>query len=87
MVGYDKSRSWRCNSAGSTGIASTLPSMALTEEEAEMVVRNAKPPFPRKIGDEKWTVIGRGIGGRFLQVIYLVDPDETDFVIHARPNK
>jgi uncharacterized DUF497 family protein len=54
-------------------------------EEEEMVVRNAKPPFPRKHGDEKWTVIGRGVGGRFLQVIYLVDPDKTLFVIHARP--
>jgi uncharacterized DUF497 family protein len=54
-------------------------------DEAEMVVRNAKRPFPRKHGDEKWTVIGRGIGGRFIQVIYLVDPDKTIFVIHARP--
>jgi uncharacterized DUF497 family protein len=54
-------------------------------EEAEMVVENAKPPFPRKIGDEKWLVIGRGVGGRFLQVIYLTDPDKTIFVIHARP--
>ena len=57
----------------------------VTEEEAERVVRSAKAPFPRKHGDEKWTVIGRGIGGRFLQVIYLVDPDKTSFVIHARP--
>ncbi len=54
-------------------------------EEAEMVARNAKPPFPRKIGDDKWLVIGRGVGGRFLQVIYLTDPDKTIFVIHARP--
>jgi uncharacterized DUF497 family protein len=54
-------------------------------EEAEMVVRNAKPPFPEEIGDEKVIVKGRGIGGRFLQVIYLVDPDDTIFVIHARP--
>ena len=54
-------------------------------EEAEMVVRNARRPFPRKIGDEKWIVIGRGRGGRFLQVIYLADPDKTIFVIHARP--
>lgn len=54
-------------------------------EEAEMVVRNAKSPFPRKIGDEKWIVIGRGVSGRFLQVIYLEDSDKTIFVIHARP--
>jgi uncharacterized DUF497 family protein len=53
-------------------------------EEAEMVVRNAQPPFPEEIEDEKAIVKGRGIGGRFLQVIYLLDPDGTIFVIHAR---
>jgi uncharacterized DUF497 family protein len=54
-------------------------------EEAELVVRNAEPPFPRKCGDEKWLVIGRGRGGRLVQVIYIIDPDKTIFVIHARP--
>jgi uncharacterized DUF497 family protein len=54
-------------------------------EEAEMVVRHARPPFPEEIGDEKLIVKGRGTGGRFLQVIYLLDPDDTIFVIHARP--
>ena len=44
--------------------------------EAESVVRNAVRPFPIKIEDDKWLVHGRGIGGRFLQVIYLVDPDK-----------
>src|SRR2546421_6489303 len=47
--------------------------------------RNAKPPFPEEIEDEKLIVKGQGIGGRFLQVIYLLDPDRTVFVIHARP--
>ena len=55
------------------------------EEEAEMVVRGAKAPFPIKIEEEKWLVKGRGIGGRFLQVIYIDDPDKTIFIIHARP--
>jgi uncharacterized DUF497 family protein len=53
--------------------------------EAEMVVRNAKPPFPDQIGDDKMYVAGRGFGGRFVQVIYILDPDDTVFVIHARP--
>ena len=57
----------------------------VSAEEAEMVVKSAKKPFPRKIGDEKWIVVGRGRGGRFLQVIYLTDPDKIAFVIHARP--
>ena len=54
-------------------------------DESEMVVRDASPPFPIKIEEQKWLVKGRGIGGRFLQVIYIVDPDRTVFVIHARP--
>ena len=54
-------------------------------KEAEMVVRNAKPPFPEEIEDDKFMVKGQSVGGRFLQVVYLVDPDGTVFVIHARP--
>ena len=54
-------------------------------EEAEMVVRKAQPPFPQQIGEDKLIVMGRGFGGRFLQVIYLLDPDDTVFVIHSRP--
>ena len=54
-------------------------------EEAEMVVRGASRPFPRKIEDEKWLVWGAGPGGRFLQVVFLADPDETAYIIHARP--
>jgi uncharacterized DUF497 family protein len=53
--------------------------------DAEMVVRDAYHPFPRKIEDDKWLVWGRGRGGRFLQVIFVVDEDETSYVIHARP--
>ena len=54
-------------------------------DEAEMVVRNARSPFPRKIKEDKWLVVGRGRGSRFLQVIYILDPDKTVFIIHARP--
>jgi uncharacterized DUF497 family protein len=54
-------------------------------EEAEMVVRHARSPFPEEIEDDKWIVKGRSIAGRFLQVIYLLDPDDTVFVLHARP--
>ena len=54
-------------------------------EEAELIVRQARAPFPTEIGDDKLLVQGEGHGGRFLQVIYVLDPDETVFVIHARP--
>ena len=53
--------------------------------EAEKVIEEAKAPFPRKIEEDKWLVVDRGRGGRFLQVIYVVDPDKTVFIIHARP--
>jgi uncharacterized DUF497 family protein len=53
-------------------------------EEAESVVQQAKAPFPQQIGEDKLLVIGQGQGGRFLQVIYVLDSDDTIFVIHAR---
>jgi uncharacterized DUF497 family protein len=54
-------------------------------DEAETVVRRAQSPYPIKIEEDKWLVVGRGRGGRFLQVIYVVDADKTVFIIHARP--
>ena len=53
--------------------------------EAESVVRNARRPFPQKTGDDKWLVVGRGQGDRVLQVIYLLDSNDTIFIIHAMP--
>lgn len=53
--------------------------------EAELIVEGARPPYPQDIGDGKWIVVGRGIGGRLAQVIYVVDPDGTLYVVHARP--
>ena len=54
-------------------------------EEIEFVVRAASRRFPRKIDRQKWLVVGRGPGGRFVEVIFLLDPDGTAFVIHAMP--
>ncbi len=54
-------------------------------EEAEMAVRGVRRPYPQQIGDDKLLVCGRGRGGRYLQVVYILDPDDTVFVIHARP--
>ncbi|HKA06525.1 MAG TPA: hypothetical protein VKD71_04655 [Gemmataceae bacterium] len=67
---------WNVEHIGSHGVS---------PEEAETVVRDAANPFPRKIEDDKWLVWGRGSGGRFLQVIFVLDPDDTIYVIHARP--
>ncbi len=56
----------------------------VTPQEAEWVVRQASKPFPRMAGGGKFFVWGRGMGGRLLQVIYIVDPDGTQFVLHGR---
>lgn len=54
-------------------------------EEIQSVVRNATRPYPAKDGEGKWVVVGRGTGGRFIQVIYLIDPHPFAYVIHAMP--
>ncbi len=54
-------------------------------DEAEGVVLRARGAFPRRIDDGKWLVWGRAVGGRWLQVIYVLDPDQVVFIIHARP--
>ncbi len=57
----------------------------VSPEEAEAIVGAAKRPFPRKIDDDKWLVWGRGSGGRLLQAVFVIDDDDSVFVIHARP--
>ena len=57
----------------------------VSPQEAELVVERARWPDPQARADDKWVVKGRGRGGRWLQVIYIFSPDDTVFVIHARP--
>lgn len=57
----------------------------VTPEEAEDVVRGARAPFPLVQGNERYLVWGPGTGGRLVQVVFVIDPDDTVFVIHARP--
>lgn len=53
--------------------------------EAEYVVGNATPPWPRQEANRKFRVRGQGSDGRWLQVVFVVDDDQMIFVIHARP--
>ena len=53
--------------------------------DAEFVVERARRPFPEMIGDEKRYVAGQTSRGAFIQVIYILDEDDTVYVIHARP--
>jgi uncharacterized DUF497 family protein len=53
--------------------------------DAEFVVGNARRPYPRKIGDGKYLVIGQTADGFYCQVIYVFDSNVEIFIIHARP--
>lgn len=53
--------------------------------DAEFVVNNARRPFPRRADDDKWLVWGQTSVGDYLEVVYLLDPDDTVFIIHAMP--
>jgi len=57
----------------------------LTIEDVEFVVNNARRPFPRPIGNEKWLVVGPTRSGRVIHAIYLAGVGGGLFVIHARP--
>lgn len=54
-------------------------------EEAEQAVCNARTPYPRKELDGRRLVRSKTDAGRFLQVAFIIDPDSTLFIIHARP--
>jgi len=57
----------------------------IVPDEAEKVILGARRPFPLARADDKWLVWGRGRSGRWVQVVYVLDEDDTVFVIHARP--
>jgi uncharacterized DUF497 family protein len=67
---------WNLEHATQHGVSTT---------EAESVVNAARPPYPEEAGEEKLLVIGRGQGGRSVQIVYIPDKDGTLYIIHARP--
>ncbi len=59
-------------------------------EEAERVVRDASRPYPRRHDRGNWIVIGRGAGGRMVEVIFVYGDDDTRdtvYVPHAMPTR
>ena len=70
---------WNAWNVGHIGEHGIVP------REAEYVVRNAKRPFPMDEGRGKWTVWGQTENGDYLQVVFVLDPDETIYIIHSRP--
>jgi uncharacterized DUF497 family protein len=59
----------------------------VSPEEAQWVVEHARRPYPELREESKWRVVGRGRGERWLQVVFVFDPEDEDtaYVIHARP--
>lgn len=53
-----------------------------TVAEIERVVRNNPN---RKLGYDKRRVVGRGTGGRVVQVVFVYSPAGVVYVIHAMP--
>ncbi|HSI37378.1 MAG: hypothetical protein ACAI43_03120 [Phycisphaerae bacterium] len=47
----------------------------VTAAEAEWVVNNARPPFPKEHGDDKYLVRGQTQTGEYVQVIYLFEAE------------
>ncbi len=62
-----------------------VPRHGVTAAEAEWVVRTARRPFPRTIHGDKRLAWGPDSGGRLVQVIFVLDADDTVYIIHARP--
>jgi uncharacterized DUF497 family protein len=58
-----------------------ISSHGVTPAEAEAVLQLSRPLYR---GDGKYLAQGRGSGGRWLHVIYVLDDDGTVYVIHSR---
>lgn len=53
----------------------------VTVEEIEALVRRGQREY---VGNGKYRVVGRGMGGQWIQVVYFYDPEDTVYVVHAR---
>ena len=62
-----------------------VQSHGVTPQEAEYVVEWATNPHPLHREDDKFLVWGPTSAGRLLQIVFLLDEDDTVFIIHARP--
>jgi hypothetical protein len=56
-----------------------------TPIEVESAVRHGGRGYPRKIGEAKYEVVGRGQAGRLVRVIFIFSPPGVVYVIHAMP--
>lgn len=59
-----------------------LAQHGVTPDEAEWVVQRNRA---RRIGEGRYRARGQTAAGRFIQVVFVLDPDDTVFAIHGRP--
>jgi uncharacterized DUF497 family protein len=64
---------------------SKIEKHGLTPGDVEYVVNRAQKPYPKPMSNEKWLVVGAMRNDRMIQAIYLIEPQQNLFVIHARP--
>lgn len=57
----------------------------VSPKQVEWVVRTVRWPYPEGRVNGEYCIRGADRGGLLLQVIYVLDPDGTIYVIHARP--
>jgi uncharacterized protein len=62
-----------------------LANHSVNPTEAEEVILGACAPFPLVQSDEKYLVWGPTEEGRLLQIVFVIDPDRSVFVIQDRP--
>jgi uncharacterized DUF497 family protein len=62
-----------------------IASHGITPCEAEYVVEHATRPWPANVGKGRYEVVGRGLDGEYLHVVYIFSPPGVVYVIHARP--
>ena len=60
-----------------------ISSHGIDPRDAEAAVRSARAPYPLWRPDDKW-LVWRARGGRLLQIVFILDPDDVVYVIHAR---
>ena len=91
LYGKIDERGYAWNSDGTIGTSSTLRNM-VSRRRRRSGLSNMPGRRTRVAGRNKWRVVGRGYGERWLQVVFVFDPEEEDpetedtaYVIHARP--
>jgi uncharacterized DUF497 family protein len=53
--------------------------------EIEYLVSHAQQPYPERARGGTFLVRGQSEQGHYIQVVFVPDPEDTVFVIHARP--